>query len=81
MIGATEKFTKAILSMINKQGFGTFQWPDGVKYEGEWLDNQKHGTGTIYLGNKKRKGEWKNGQRVRWIEDEELPSKTPEEAK
>ena len=28
---------------------GTFKWPDGSEYEGEWLDNKMHGQGEIWL--------------------------------
>ena len=27
--------------------FGTYTWPDGEKYVGEWRDNKKHGQGTF----------------------------------
>lgn len=53
-----------------KQGQGIFVWPKGIRYEGGWDDNQKHGIGTIYLNNKKRRGEWDHGKRVKWISDE-----------
>lgn len=28
-------------------GFGTFLWPDGRKYEGEYQYNKKHGRGIL----------------------------------
>ena len=28
-------------------GFGTFLWPDGLKYEGEYKNNKKHGPGIL----------------------------------
>jgi hypothetical protein len=28
-------------------GKGTFSWPDGRKYEGEYINDKKHGFGTF----------------------------------
>jgi hypothetical protein len=28
------------------EGYGTYNWPDGTKYVGEWKDNRMHGQGT-----------------------------------
>lgn len=42
---------------------------DDTYYEGEWLNNLKHGIGKVLLPNGKiREGEWKKGQHVRWIQ-------------
>ena len=48
-----------------KCGWGTQVWPDGGKYEGEWLNNRAngkgqfwHADGDIYEGN------WKDDSRV-----------------
>ncbi|MFN9905335.1 MAG: membrane-binding protein, partial [bacterium] len=30
------------------EGRGVFTWPDGRKYEGEYLDDKKEGKGTFY---------------------------------
>jgi len=30
----------------NIEGVGTFTWPDGRSYNGEWKDNMMHGQGT-----------------------------------
>ena len=32
-------------------GQGTFSWPDGRKYEGEYLNDKKHGFGIYYWAN------------------------------
>ena len=37
---------------------GVYEWPDGRKYEGEWLDNSMHGKG-IYT--------WKDGRKYEGI--------------
>lgn len=43
-------------------GKGTLRWPDGKKYEGEYLNDIKHGYG-IYYWNDGRiyDGMWKDG--------------------
>jgi hypothetical protein len=47
-----------------------FTWPDGRKYDGEWFNGKQHGEGT-YLTSKgeTKRGEWKEGKRVRWISE------------
>ncbi|CDW87367.1 morn repeat protein [Stylonychia lemnae] len=54
-----------------KHGKGTFSWPDGKKYQGDWLYGQQHGFGFYWASrdSDKRKGEWINGKRVRWCEE------------
>ena len=44
-------------------GKGVFTWPNGTKYEGEYLNNLKHGQG-VYSGDngKSYSGEWLNGK-------------------
>jgi hypothetical protein len=38
---------------------GTFKWPNGDKYEGEFVKDQCHGVGIhTYADNKQYKGEW-----------------------
>ena len=49
--------------MNNKlEGKGVFIWPDGRKYDGE---------GEFYFPseNKWKKGIWKEGKRLKWLED------------
>jgi hypothetical protein len=66
--------------MINKEGLGTFYWPDGRIYIGQWKDGKQHGLGK-FLHNEEDKpqtntefmyGEWEDGRRVRWWDKEEL---------
>ena len=48
----------------NKNGYGELIWPDGKKYVGYYLEDQKDGFGIFYL--KKYcffLGFWKNGKR------------------
>ena len=45
------------------QGKGIFTWPDGRKYEGEFINDKKEGYGTFYWPDGKiYKGNWKDGQ-------------------
>ena len=46
---------------------------DGREYNGQWLDGKPHGIGQITTpdGGVSKKGTWKNGVRINWIEDEE----------
>ena len=40
-----------------------FTWPDGRRYEGEYTDDKKEGTGTFYWPDgRKYEGGWKNGK-------------------
>lgn len=51
-------------------GVGVLKTPDGEVYEGGFNEGKKHGVGTTYkIGkeDKKKKGEWKKGKRVKWI--------------
>ena len=48
-----------------KHGKNTFNYPNGDKYEGDWLDNKRHGRGIFYLANEpfkgdKYDGDWQN---------------------
>lgn len=43
---------------------GTYTWPDGEKYVGEWQEEQVHGRGTFtWADGRKYVGEWKDGER------------------
>lgn len=44
-------------------GKGVFSWPDGRKYEGDYLEDKKHGLGTFCWPDGRRYvGEWFNGK-------------------
>ena len=48
---------EALLSMENKHGKGTFRWPDGKYYDGDWANDKKHGVGVLKdKDGKERKG-------------------------
>ena len=49
-----------------------FSRPDGRKYEGQWHNGKQHGEGVyITAQGQRKKGEWKEGKRVRWITNDE----------
>jgi len=44
-------------------GEGTFTWPDGRQYIGNYKDDKKEGQGLFIWGDgRKYKGNWKNGK-------------------
>ena len=50
--------------MNNKmEGSGVFTWPDGRKYDGEYIDDKKEGNGIFFWPDgSKYEGGWKNGK-------------------
>lgn len=47
-----------------------FRWPDGRGYEGQWKDGKQHGRGvSISSAGERKEGEWVEGKRDRWIEE------------
>ena len=50
---------------------GTFQWPNGRCYSGQWKQGKMDGEGT-YTSEKGRVrvGVWKDGKREKWLEKE-----------
>ena len=45
-----------------KENNGVFNWPDGGKYKGEYVDYKKEGFGTYYWPDGRiYEGMWKNG--------------------
>lgn len=50
--------------MNNKmEGSGVFTWPDGRKYDGEYIDDKKEGNGIFFWPDgRKYEGGWKNGK-------------------
>jgi hypothetical protein len=47
--------------------FGSYNYPNGLKYVGEWKDNKQHGQGTLYAltGSVTSQGIWADGKFVR----------------
>ena len=44
-----------------RNGFGTFRWANGMRFEGMWKDNMRNGKGIIFNPNGQRlEGYWKN---------------------
>jgi L1 cell adhesion molecule like protein len=44
-------------------GRGVFTWPDGRKYEGEYVEDKKEGKGVFYWPDGRQyKGNWLNGK-------------------
>ena len=41
-----------------KHGAGTFTWPDGREYDGQWAAGKQNGTGTFTAKGERRVGEW-----------------------
>ena len=45
------------------EGYGTFTWPDGRKYVGEYIDDMKQGEGTFeWPDGRKYIGHWDKGK-------------------
>lgn len=53
----------------NKSGLGIFIWPDGREYKGEWEKGKQHGRGIFIFSGISQFGEWIEGKRTKWIED------------
>ena len=46
-------------------GIGTYNWPDGTRYEGQWSNNTFDGYGIYYFSNDRAYfGEWKNKKKM-----------------
>ena len=76
-IGLMEESIKGNIKMINKEGFGIFEWPDGGTYIGPWHEGKQHGIGTyINSKGKKRQGQWEKGKRIAWIKRDTEGNKT-----
>lgn len=46
--------------------------PDGRLYDGMWFDGCQHGVGIFTTARKvKRKAEWSNGKRIRWLDEDD----------
>ena len=48
--------------------------PDGREYNGGWQNNKKHGFGelTAGFGKQPKKGKWKEGRFIAWVEGERV---------
>ena len=45
------------------EGSGIFTWPDGRRYDGEYIDDKKEGNGIFFCPDgRKYEGGWKNGK-------------------
>ena len=45
------------------EGSGIYTWPDGKKYEGEYINDKKEGHGIFFWPDgRKYEGGWKNGK-------------------
>ena len=56
---------KNVLSLREEygDGHGTYTYPDGEKYEGEFKDGKRNGHGTYnYPNGEEYVGDWKNGK-------------------
>ena len=55
-----------------KEGFGTFEWTNGRKYKGNWKKGKQDGEGEFYfpLEQSWKKGVWKKGKRIKWVESQ-----------
>lgn len=46
-----------------KNGYGTYIYNSGMKYEGQWKNGKRHGNGILtYPDGSKYEGEWKNNR-------------------
>ena len=51
----------------DRNGWGTYYWPNGDWYEGEWVDGQRTGQGTYHWADGTTStGPWTNGVDVGW---------------
>ena len=48
-----------------------FIWPDGRKFEGNWKNGVQDGEGQMGRDGKMRQGIWKEGKRLRWLDEGE----------
>ena len=52
--------------MNKMHGRGLFKWPDGRMYDGEYMNDKKHGKGTLISAHGRRKeGLWANGKMIK----------------
>ena len=60
-----------------KEGYGVFEWPNGKIYRGQWKKGKQDGEGEFYFPTDKKwkKGIWKEGKRVKWLENQQQNQK------
>ena len=52
----------------HRNGQGTYIWPNGDKYVGEFLKSKQNGKGTFFYANKEKfVGEWSNDKELNGI--------------
>lgn len=52
-----------------KHGFGSYYWPDGKAYEGQWVNGKQHGEARFTNSKGRSKlGLWENGERIKWLD-------------
>lgn len=55
-----------------KEGFGFYVWEEPKKiFMGFWKGGKQHGVGKFLDEEKTKYGLWKNGKRIKWLEEEE----------
>merc|ERR1712007_186753 len=55
---------------------GTFTWPDGRCFAGQWRDGKQDGEGIYTSRNdESRRGKWQAGKRICWISDDAAETK------
>lgn len=56
-----------------KHGWGVYSWASGKEYEGTWKNGVHDGFGFMKVHSKseKKKGYWKDGEFVKWVEEQE----------
>ena len=56
-----------------RHGRGMELAKNGEKYDGDWVDNQKHGVGTYRWPNGRwRDGVWTRDKRIKWLTEERI---------
>lgn len=66
----TEDMAKVGLTNVHSFNLilGKFKWSDGRVYDGGWKAGKQHGEGTfISQDGETKRGEWKDGKRIKWI--------------
>lgn len=63
LAGPSHPLPWLVASPATRQGYGTFESPDGARYAGNWQGNLKHGIGKkVYANGDAYEGLWRNGK-------------------